>query len=209
MPRRFAWVGSLLLGLALCAGPALGLIRKPTALKLILATPGHVFTARVEKMDAKAKPPRLVIKVQESLKKGDKPPFEQMHLHLTEGNPQAKEAKHRLEVLKRLAVDLPLVIFARKTDDKAKAYSAFVYTNGTWSRWYALTLLSCRSSGTLLAGIAGVLSPCRLVSILPPPLLAYRQHQERNPNGQEQWPAQPKCVEICPRRTADRSPRDR
>jgi hypothetical protein len=131
MPRRFAWVGSVLLGLALCAGPVVGVIRnKPVPLKLILATPGHVFTAKVEKMDSKAEPPRLVIKVQESLKKGDKPPFEQMRLLLTEGNPVAKEAKHRADVLKHLAVDLPLVIFSRKTENGK--YLAFVYTNGTW-----------------------------------------------------------------------------
>jgi len=135
MPRRFVWMGAVLLVLAawLCARPAIGLIDKPMPLKLILATPGqHVFLARVEKMDAKAEPPRLVIKVQESLKKADKVPFEQIRLLVNAGNDQAKKAKHQPELVKRLAADMPLVIFARKTDESGKAYGAFVYSNGTW-----------------------------------------------------------------------------
>jgi hypothetical protein len=139
MPRRHAWIGSVLLGLGiwLCAGPAAGVIDRPMPLKQILdvaeKSPGqHVFVAKVEKMDAKAEAPRLVIKVQESLKKGDKVPFEQVRLLLTPGNAQAKKAKHQAELAKRLAADIPLVIFARKTDPDGKAYAAFVYSNGTW-----------------------------------------------------------------------------
>jgi outer membrane protein assembly factor BamB len=123
---------SVLLALCLYAGPALGLIDKPMPLKLILVSPGHILMAKVEKMDATADPPRLVLKVQESLKKGDKAPFEQIRLLIPAGNEQAKKANHQPQLLKRLAADLPLVIFARKTDEKGKAYQAFVYSNGTW-----------------------------------------------------------------------------
>ena len=87
------------------------------------------FTATVEKLDATAQPPRMILKPKENIRQpGDKLPWATMRV-VMEGDAKAKKLKHPEQLFKRLAPGLPVIVFANKTP---KNYFAFVYTNGTW-----------------------------------------------------------------------------
>jgi outer membrane protein assembly factor BamB len=128
MRRSLAWAGGLVLGvsLALLAGPAYALISRPLPLSHFLAQSEFILTAKVEKIDTTAEKPRFLLTVGDDLK--GKAPFRKMGVVLT-GDADAKKYDHTPQLLKRLAPDLPLVVFISKT---GKRFTAFAYTNGTW-----------------------------------------------------------------------------
>jgi outer membrane protein assembly factor BamB len=128
MHRSVARAGGLVLGvsLVLLVGPAYALISRPLPLSHFLAQSDYILTAKVEKIDATAEKPRLLLTVDEDLK--DKAPFRKLGAVLT-GDSDAKKLDHIPQLLKRLAPDLPLVVFVSKA---GKGFIAFAYTNGTW-----------------------------------------------------------------------------
>ena len=81
----------------------------------------YLFTATIEKLDA-AKPSAVLI-VKDHLK-GDAP-FQRIPINLT-GDKQ----KHTPQLLKRIAMDLPLVVGVKKQADGKLMMLAF--TDGTW-----------------------------------------------------------------------------
>jgi outer membrane protein assembly factor BamB len=93
-------------------------------LKDVLANGQYIFVAKVEKIDPVK--PALVLKVDEKLK--GKPPFEKLPINLT-GDSEGQKLKHTPQLLKRLAPDLPLVVFVNQ---RGKRYDTFAFTNGTW-----------------------------------------------------------------------------
>jgi outer membrane protein assembly factor BamB len=114
----------VVVGLLLTARPVQGVITSAPSLKKLLAGVHYVCTARVEKVDPDR--PAVILTVDGDLK--GKMPVRQLPMNLT-GDSDAAKYKHTPVMLKRLAKDLPLVLFLIKTGDR---YVAFGYTNGTW-----------------------------------------------------------------------------
>jgi outer membrane protein assembly factor BamB len=113
------------------AGPAGAVIEKVPALKDVLADAQYIFTVKVDALDADK--PSVVFAVAEDLK--DKAEFRRLAVNL-KGDAEAEKNKHTPQLLKRLAPDLPLVIFVIRRE---KSYVTFGYTNGTWFQMRGVT----------------------------------------------------------------------
>jgi len=129
MHRHFASAGALVLGMVLFLGGqpanALGVIEY--SLKAgIKAT--QAFTAKVESFDPQNK--LAVIAFGAPLKK-DKPPFAKVSVTFANPDPEFKD--HADKMLKRLAADLPLVVFYQRPLN-GDSHVLIGYTNGTWFR---------------------------------------------------------------------------
>src|SRR5262249_61053438 len=109
--RRFAWAGGLVLGvgLMLINRPAQAVITAHFPLRDVLDKQQLIFTVKVEKLDPDR--PAMILKLDENLK--GKAPFDKMAVNLT-GDSEGQREKHTPQLLKRLAADLPLVVFASK-----------------------------------------------------------------------------------------------
>jgi outer membrane protein assembly factor BamB len=116
------------LGFLLSISTAQAVIDKPLPLKEILAYTPHIFVAKVEKLNPGEDKATMILKVDEVLNK-KKPDFDKLRIVL-EGSEESKKAKELPQLLKRLAEDLPVVVFVSRLPDKK--YMALVYTNGTW-----------------------------------------------------------------------------
>lgn len=126
MLRRLAWTVGLLLGMGVwfSAQPAQAVITRLTPLKEVLGAEQFIFIAKVEKLDPDK--PSLILTVDADLK--EKVPCRRLPVNMT-GDSEASKDKHTQILFKRLAVDLPVVVFASK---RGKQYTGFVYSNGTW-----------------------------------------------------------------------------
>src|SRR5262249_6205406 len=123
--RQLAWVGGVVLGIGLLlAAPAWAVITRLMPLKEVLAESDPSCIVKVERLDPEK--PAVVFTVEEDLK--GKAPFRRLPMNLT-GDSEAKKDNHTPQLLKRLAPDLTLVLFA---NGRGKRYTAFFYTNGTW-----------------------------------------------------------------------------
>jgi outer membrane protein assembly factor BamB len=132
MQRSLTRAGGLVLGLGLAVltGPAYALISRPTPLAGVIKESQFIFTAKVEKLAPDK--PGVVLVVDEDLK--DKAPFRRLPINLT-GDKDAKKGDETTKVLKRLAADLPLVVFVYPS--QRGDWIAFAYTNGTWLQMVA------------------------------------------------------------------------
>lgn len=127
MQRRFAWASGMVLGGALLlifSQPAPAVITRLTPLKEVLTAEQLIFIAKVESVDPDK--PAVILQVDENLKA--KAPFTRMPVNL-KGDDEAAKDKHTSAMLRRLAKDMPVIVFSSK---KGKRYTAFCYTNGTW-----------------------------------------------------------------------------
>jgi outer membrane protein assembly factor BamB len=126
MQRRLTQAGGLVLGIGLLLlAPAVNaVIMRLTPLRDALAENEFISMARVEKL-APDKPAAVLI-VTEELK--GKFPFRRLPVNLT-GDKEAAKERHTPQLLKRLAAELPLVLFANQ---RGKRVTVFGYTNGTW-----------------------------------------------------------------------------
>src|SRR5262245_23625680 len=135
MRRRMCWTAVVSgCALLLLAGPAEALITRPTPLGALLSDSTWIVTAKVESLDEAR--PAMMLAIDETLK--GKVPGKKMPV-LLQGDKRAEKLKESPQLLKRLAVKLPVVVFGNKRED---AYPAIVYSNGTW---FSLT-------GTLVEG---------------------------------------------------------
>lgn len=116
------------LGLALLFFATTGeaLIQALTPMKKIMADSNFVVEAKVTKVDEKL--PGVVLTVKGDLK--NKLTIQQLPINM-EGDEECKKFKHTPELMKRLAVDLPVIVFLNHNKEN-NLYIGFVYTNGTW-----------------------------------------------------------------------------
>jgi hypothetical protein len=124
------WIlaGSLASILLAAASPLYALIDAELKLQDVIAGAEFIAVAKVASLDPDR--PSMVLTIEEPLK--GKPSVERMPINLT-GSPVrigGKEVLHTGELLKRLAPELPIVIFAQK--EKNGTMILFGYTNGTW-----------------------------------------------------------------------------
>ncbi len=80
-----------------------------------------IFVAKVERLDPEK--PALVLTVSEKLK--GEFSFERLPVNLT-----GDKEMHTPKLLKRLALDLPIVVFVKK--EPQSKFMALAYSNGTW-----------------------------------------------------------------------------
>ncbi len=106
------------------AGSAFAIIQALLPLEAILSDSEFIVVSKVEKIDAAQ--PMVVFAVQEDLK--GKAPFRRLVVPF-KGDDDARKLDHVPQLLKRLAPDLPVVLFV---DQRVKNYTVFAYTNGTW-----------------------------------------------------------------------------
>src|SRR6516165_1633799 len=122
MQRIPAWARfSFAAAACLCVATLLpAFIENPLPLKDILATTQYVFLAKVEKVDASK--PAAVLVVDQDLK--GKAPYRRLPINLS-----GDKENHTPQLLKRIAADVPMLLFVTETD---KQHVALGYTNGTW-----------------------------------------------------------------------------
>jgi hypothetical protein len=118
---RFTAVAGLVLFLAPAAH---GVITELLPLRKVVQSANYVCVAKVDQFFPDK--PAMVLAVQEDLR--GKNPFRKMPVVL-EGDDEAKKLKHVPQLLKRLAPDLPLILFVTDTKEQLLALT---YTNGTW-----------------------------------------------------------------------------
>ncbi len=125
MSRRWAGVGGIGLGIlcVLLGRPAYTFIESPLPLKELIQDADHIFVAKVEKLDPGR--PSMVLAAERDLK--DKTSFRRMPVNLT-----GDKEKHTPKLLKRVAQDLPIVIFVLLKEKPDEPHVGLGYTNGTW-----------------------------------------------------------------------------
>lgn len=119
--HRHALAVSILL-LATTAVSAL--IAELLPLQNIIRSSRYIVVAKVDKLYAEK--PAMMLTVEEDLK--GKLPFRKLPVHL-KGDSEAQKLGHVPQLLKRLADDLPIVLFIEEKDSKL---TALAFTNGTW-----------------------------------------------------------------------------
>jgi outer membrane protein assembly factor BamB len=111
------------LGFLLLGTPAQALFTRPLPLNTILKT-NYVCTAKVEKLDPDR--PGMIVVVDGDLK--GKLPLRRLPVSL-KGDSDAQKHKHIPQLLKRLAPNLPLILFLER---EGNGYAGLGFTNGTW-----------------------------------------------------------------------------
>jgi outer membrane protein assembly factor BamB len=126
MRQRWAWAAGFLLALlpALTGPAALAVITRLTPLGEVLKEEQYICLARVDKLDAEKR--LAVLAVKEDLK--GQLPCRRMTVHL-KGDSEGKKEAQVPKLLKRLAPELPIVLFANQF---GKRLTIFAYTEGTW-----------------------------------------------------------------------------
>lgn len=125
MPRRvFRAGGPALVLLFLSVTPAAAVITALTPLSGMIQESQFILTAKVERLDADKQ--AVVLTLAEDLK--DRAPFRKLSVNL-KGDSEAAKHRQTPQLLKRLAPDLPVVLFAAQRN---RDFVAFAYTNGTW-----------------------------------------------------------------------------
>lgn len=123
--RRLAWaIGPALVCLGLVGPAAWAVIMRLVPLREVLAESPYICVVKVERLEPDR--PAVVLTVSEDLK--GKAPFRRLPVNLT-GDSEAQKDQHTAKLLKRLAPDLPLLLFVT---ERGKRYTAFGYTGGTW-----------------------------------------------------------------------------
>jgi outer membrane protein assembly factor BamB len=122
MGRRRGWAIGIGLAIALLAvhPAAQAFIEKLTHLSDLIVQADYIFVAKVESVDP-AKP-AAVLTIQQDLK--GKPAFRRIPINLT-----GDKEKHTPHLLRRIAADVPLVVFVTEQD---KNQLVLAYTNGCW-----------------------------------------------------------------------------
>lgn len=142
MRQQFRWLVAIVLtlGFFLPDQPAGAVITAPVQMKQVLKQTGFIFTAKVESFDAEKR--LVVFKVDENLK--GKLPFEKLATALPEDPKDSKRENNQASrLVKRLAVDLPVVFFADQGVSpvfgkvREEGTVLFMYSNGTWVQFGA------------------------------------------------------------------------
>src|SRR6516164_8086606 len=126
MDRRRFWQKTIvLLSAFLLLAPAVqAVITVLVPLRASLAVNQFIVVAKVDKLVPTA--PGVMLTVAEDLK--GKAPFRSMAVNL-KGDRDSQKTKDTERLLKRLAPDLPLILFIHQNE---KTFTVFGYSNGTW-----------------------------------------------------------------------------
>lgn len=117
--------------LMICAPAALGVIIALLPLQTVIRSSQYIVVAKVEKFYPDK--PAMLLSVQEDLK--GKLPMRKLPV-LLKGDSEAEKSKHVPQLLKRLAPDLPVILFIEdKKDKNDPKMTALAYTNGTWMQF--------------------------------------------------------------------------
>jgi hypothetical protein len=114
------------LAVLVVAATAEAVIKAPLPLKQILKESQYIVLAKVDQLYPDK--PAMSLKIEEDLK--GKAPFRTLPIFL-KGGKEAEKLNHTPQLLKRLAPELPVVLFVHY-DAKTERYISFAYTNGTW-----------------------------------------------------------------------------
>lgn len=123
---RFTHARTIVIVLALLVAvtPAFAVIKRLTPLKEAIDQEQFIFVAKVETLDPE-KPSAVLVPIADL--KG-KAPVEKLAV-LLKGDSEAEKEKQTPQLLKRLAPDLPVILFVSL---RGTRYTCFAYTNGTW-----------------------------------------------------------------------------
>ncbi len=125
---RFGYRGLLCLLVAIfTAASVLAVITAELPLQRINKESQYIVAVKIEKLYADK--PAMVLAPEQDLK--GKLPYRKLPV-LLKGDSEAEKLKHVPQLLKRLADDLPLVLFI---EEKGKKLTALAYTNGTWMQF--------------------------------------------------------------------------
>jgi outer membrane protein assembly factor BamB len=128
MRRQLIRAGALALGMGfLFIGQARALITADYPLHDAIAIHNHIVMAKVEKFDADKK--RMILVFGDSLKK-EKPSYERVAVSFERPDEDGQK-DHVPQMMKRLANDLPVVVFI---EARKKRQTIMAYSNGTWFR---------------------------------------------------------------------------
>lgn len=117
------WLG-LFVTLLTFAAAAEGLITYEFPLSKLVPDSNYIVMAKITTYEPNNK--RMIVTVTDDIK--GKLPFRQIPIVL-EGDKQGKEHGHPAELMKRLAADLPVLMFILELENR---YTSYVFTNGTW-----------------------------------------------------------------------------
>jgi hypothetical protein len=123
-----ATISLTLIAVALLAAPAWALIKVLHPLQKVIAESNYIFVAKVESVDPSR--PSAVLTHSENLK--GEAPWKRLPINL-KGNAirvDGKEVLHSPDLLKRLAPDLPVIVFG--VNQPQGKTMLLAYTNGTW-----------------------------------------------------------------------------
>src|ERR1700677_3135063 len=119
------WLSLGLTVFVLCAGAAHGLIATALKLEKILGDSKYVGMAKISSYEPDKK--RMILTLTEDIH--GKPAFRQIAV-LMEGDKDAAKYKQMPLLMKRLAADLPVVLFIAHKENNS--FITYLYTNGTW-----------------------------------------------------------------------------
>ena len=123
--KTYRWL-CLSLALLVIVSTGQGAITALLPLKKLVEDSNYVLVAKVGNFDSQGK--KMILTVTEDLK--GKATFRQIPMILV-GDDEAKKFDQPAALLKRLANDLPIVLFVNHKKE-SNLFNAIVYTNGTW-----------------------------------------------------------------------------
>jgi hypothetical protein len=117
--------------LMICAPAAFAVIIALLPLQTVIRSSQYIVVAKVEKFYPDK--PAMLLSVEEDLK--GKLPMRKLPVFL-KGDSEAEKLKHVPQLLKRIAPDLPIILFIEdKMDKNDPKMMALAYTNGTWMQF--------------------------------------------------------------------------
>jgi hypothetical protein len=124
MPCRFSRMSLLLLAPLLLVSSAQAVITANLPLGSLIKDSQYILATKVDKLYPEK--PALVLSVVADLK--GTAPFRRLPIN-AKGDKEAEKGNHIPQLMKRLAPELPVVLFVNQ---RGKRLNVFAYTNGTW-----------------------------------------------------------------------------
>ena len=124
MPRNSHRIAFAFLAFLVATPAIFAVIMALLPLQTVIRSSQFIVVAKVEKLFPEK--PAMLLNVEDDLK--GKLPFRKVPVHL-KGDSEANKLNHVPQLLKRLANDLPIILFV---EEKDKKLTALAYTNGTW-----------------------------------------------------------------------------
>ncbi len=124
MPRTSHRIAFALFIIVVATPAVLAVIMALLPLQTVIRSSQYIVVAKIEKVYPEK--PAMLLNVEDDLK--GKLPYRKLPVHL-KGDSEADKLNHVPQLLKRLANDMPIILFV---EEKDKKLTALAYTNGTW-----------------------------------------------------------------------------